>query len=63
MAVNMIGMLKGLLTDNLIARTAELLGENKSGVTNAVGGALPTLLLGLALDLWTKHAVFAWLRD
>ncbi|HNS21460.1 MAG TPA: signal peptidase II [Sedimentisphaerales bacterium] len=23
----------------------------------------PTLLLGLALDLWTKHAVFAWLRD
>ncbi len=47
MAVNMIGMLKGLLTDNLIARIAELLGENKSGVTNAVGGALPTLLLGL----------------
>jgi signal peptidase II len=23
----------------------------------------PTLLFGLALDLWTKHAVFAWLRD
>ncbi len=23
----------------------------------------PTLFLGLALDLWTKHAVFAWLRD
>jgi len=23
----------------------------------------PTLLLGLALDLWTKRAVFAWLRD
>jgi len=22
----------------------------------------PTALLGLALDLWTKHAVFAWLR-
>lgn len=23
----------------------------------------PTLLLGLALDLWTKHAVFAWLLN
>ncbi len=23
----------------------------------------PTLLLGLALDLWTKHAVFMWLAD
>jgi len=23
----------------------------------------PLLLLGLAADLWTKHAVFAWLRD
>jgi len=23
----------------------------------------PTLLLGLATDLWTKHAVFAWLQD
>jgi len=47
MAVNMIGMLKELFTDNLIAKIAELLGENTSGVTNAVGSALPTLLLGL----------------
>lgn len=23
----------------------------------------PTLLVGLAADLWTKHAVFAWLLD
>jgi signal peptidase II len=23
----------------------------------------PTMLIGLALDLWTKHAVFAWLID
>ncbi len=47
MAPNMIGMLKELLTDNLVGKIAELLGENKSGVTNAVGSALPTLLLGL----------------
>jgi len=47
MALNMIGMLKELLTDNLIGKIAELLGENKTGVTNAIGSALPSLLLGL----------------
>jgi len=45
--MNMIGMLKGIFTDNLIAKIAELLGENNSGVTNAAGSSLPTLLQGL----------------
>lgn len=47
MAQDMIGMLKELLSDSLIGKLAELLGENKSGVTKSVGSALPSLLLGL----------------
>ena len=47
MAQNLIGMLDTFLTDNLMGEVAELLGENQSGVTDAVSNVLPTRLLGL----------------
>lgn len=47
MAQNIIGMAQKLLTDNVVEKISGLLGENKSGVTAAVGSALPSILLGL----------------
>jgi OOP family OmpA-OmpF porin len=47
MVQNIIALLKDQLNDNLLGKIAGLLGENKSGVTSAVGSALPSLLLGL----------------
>ena len=46
MALNIIGLLKDQLNDNLLGKVAGVLGENKSSVTAAVGNALPSLLLG-----------------
>jgi len=46
MAQNIVKLLKDQLDDNLIGKIAGFLGENKSGVTAAVGSALPSLLLG-----------------
>ena len=47
MAQNIIGLLQNQLNDNLLTKISGLLGENKSGVTAAVGSALPSILLGL----------------
>jgi outer membrane protein OmpA-like peptidoglycan-associated protein len=47
MVQNIIGLLKDQLNDNLLSKIAGTLGENKSGVTAAVGSALPSLLFGL----------------
>ena len=47
MVENIIGLLKDQLNENLLGKIAGILGENKSGVTAAVGSALPSLLLGL----------------
>ena len=47
MVQNIIALLKDQLNDNLLGKIAGILGENKSGVTAAVGSALPALLLGL----------------
>jgi len=47
MVQNIIGLLKDQLSDNLLGKIAGFLGENKSGVTAAVGSTLPSLLLGL----------------
>ena len=47
MAQNIIGLLQNQLNDNLLTKISGLLGENKSGVTAAVGSALPSMLLGL----------------
>jgi outer membrane protein OmpA-like peptidoglycan-associated protein len=46
MVQNVMGLLKDQLNDNLLGKMAGFLGENKSGVTTAVGSALPSLLLG-----------------
>jgi signal peptidase II len=46
--------------------TADCRLGNRRGIErpDALAHAIlwPVLLLGLALDLWTKHAVFAWLQ-
>ena len=47
MVQNIIALLKDQLNDNLLGKIAGFLGENKSGMTAAVGSALPSLLLGL----------------
>ena len=47
MAQNIIGLLQNQLNDNLLTKISGLLGENKSGITAAVGSALPSMLLGL----------------
>jgi outer membrane protein OmpA-like peptidoglycan-associated protein len=47
MAQNIISLLQSVLNDNLLGKISGLLGENKSGVTSAVGSALPSILLGL----------------
>ena len=47
MVQNIVKLLKDQLDDNLLGKIAGFLGENKSGVTAAVGSALPSLLLGL----------------
>jgi len=47
MAQNIIGLLQNQLNDNLLTKISGLLGESKSGVTSAVGSALPSILLGL----------------
>jgi len=47
MAENIIGLLKEQLDENLLGKIAGFLGEEKSGVTSAVGSSLPALLLGL----------------
>lgn len=47
MVQNIIALLKDQLNDNVVGKIAGFLGENKSGVTSAVGSALPSLLLGL----------------
>lgn len=47
MVQNIIALLKDQLNDNLLGKIAGFLGEKKPGVTSAVAGAIPTLLLGL----------------
>jgi outer membrane protein OmpA-like peptidoglycan-associated protein len=47
MSQNIFALLQTLLNENLLSKIAGLLGENKAGVTSAVGSALPSMLLGL----------------
>lgn len=47
MVQNIIALLKDQLSDSLLEKIAGFLGEDKSKVTSAVGGAIPSLLLGL----------------
>jgi hypothetical protein len=47
MVENILGLLKEHLNDDVLGKISGILGEKKSGVTAAVGGAMPSLLLGL----------------
>lgn len=47
MAENIIGLLKEHLSEDVLGKIAGFLGEEKSGITSAVGSSLPSLLLGL----------------
>jgi len=47
MAQDIVGLIKEQLNENVMSKIAGFLGEEKSGVASAVGGALPSLLLGL----------------
>ncbi len=52
-------------TTGRVATGCSLSGRQRIELPSATAHLIfwPTLLLGLALDLWTKHAVFAWLAD
>jgi len=47
MAENIVGLLKEHLSEDVLGKIAGFLGEEKSGITSAVGSSLPSLLLGL----------------
>jgi len=47
MTENIIGLLKEQMSESVLGKIAGFLGEEKSGVTSAVGSSLPSLLLGL----------------
>lgn len=47
MSENIVGLLKEHLNENVLGKIAGFLGEEKSGITSAVGSSLPSLLLGL----------------
>lgn len=47
MAFNLMDLAKGYLTDAIIGKVSENLGENPSGISSAIGAALPSVLGGL----------------
>ncbi len=47
MAINILDLAKGYLTDSIVQKVAGNLNENPSSVNKALGAALPTLLGGL----------------
>ncbi len=47
MAFNILDTVKGLFTPGLISSTASALGESESGIQQALGGAIPSILAGL----------------
>ncbi len=44
MAINLLDLVKGQLSDNLIGQAASLIGESKSATSSALGSLLPTIL-------------------
>jgi outer membrane protein OmpA-like peptidoglycan-associated protein len=47
MAFNLIDSVKGLFGNDLSGKAASLLGENETGVKNAISGIVPSILMGL----------------
>lgn len=52
-------------TTNPVASSCSLSNHHRIELPDLTAHLIfwPTLLIGLAVDLWTKSAVFAWLRD
>lgn len=47
MDTNLLKLLSGYLSPELISEASSILGESKSGITKALSGAMPTLLSGM----------------
>jgi OmpA-OmpF porin, OOP family len=47
MAFNLLDMIKGGVSSDLISKAASMLGENSEGVQKAMTGAVPTILSGM----------------
>ncbi len=48
MSFNLLTAAKSLITNELVSKASSFLGESESGVSKAIGGILPSLVLGLA---------------
>lgn len=63
---NLLDMAKGYLTDQLMDQLTGATGESKSGITNALGGMVPSLLAGLlnkSSDSNAISGIFNMLND
>ncbi|MEK7257033.1 MAG: DUF937 domain-containing protein [Bacteroidota bacterium] len=63
---NILDDLKGLIPSDVLSGAANMLGENESGVTKAIGGLLPTILGGLvqkSTDSSAFGSIFNMLSD
>jgi len=47
MSSNLLDLLKGYITPDVISKASSLLGESESGISKAVSATIPTLLTGL----------------
>lgn len=47
MSFNLLDSVKGLFTNDLIAKAGNVLGESESGVQRAIAGAIPAVLAGI----------------
>jgi len=48
MSFNLLTAAKSLITNELVSKASSFLGESESGVSKAIGGILPSLVLGIA---------------
>jgi len=66
MAQNLLDSLKGLITPDLLSKTAGMLGESEGATTKALGAVFPTVLSGLlnkAQDAGAMDQIFGMLKD
>ncbi len=55
MSFNLLDVVKGHFSSDIVSKAASFLGENESGVSKAMGGILPTVLSGLASKASTSE--------
>jgi OmpA-OmpF porin, OOP family len=66
MATNLLDLLKGVVTPDLVSRACEMLGESEGATTKALGAVFPTVLDGLlnkAQDSGAMGQIFGLLKD